>query len=377
MLIGIDASRAVPSERTGTEQYSLHLIRALVRLGKEAHHFRLYFNQPPPKGLFERNERVEWRIIPFPRLWSHLRLAWEIHRRPPDVLFIPAHVLPLLHPSRCVVTIHDLGFLYYPETHPPLARWYLCWATRFNARHAQRVIVDSKATRDDLIAFYHLEPQKIVVAYPSGAEGFTPVKDPLRLAQVRRRYHTGESYFLYVGSLHPRKNILTLLEAFARLHKYAIIRKDTKLVLVGKRGWLYQEIFRRAQEDDLAGKVSFPGYVSTEDLAALFSGAVAFVFPSLYEGFGLPILEAMACEVPVISSNTSSLPEVVGDAGLLVDPHNVKELCEAMARLYHDPVLRNELISRGKRRRRLFSWEACAHQVLSTLEAVGGFANAT
>lgn len=371
MLIGIDASRAVAAQRTGTENYSLYLIRALLQEG-HMHRFRLYFNQAPPAGLFARDERVSWRIIPFPRLWTHARLAWEVALHPPDVLYIPAHVLPLFHPKRCLVTIHDLGYLYYPQTHTHWERWYLDWATRFNAHASARVIVDSQATANDLISFYGLDPNKIVLAYPAGAEGFTPVTDPTTLETVRLKYGTGPRYFLYVGTLQPRKNLATLLRAFASLVTRRAIGDDVRLVLAGKRGWLYKEILEMARSLALQGRVVFSGYVPQEDLPALLSGALAYVLPSWYEGFGLPVLEAMSCDTPVICSNVSSLPEVAGEAALLFDPADASALAEAMWRLYADSALRQELIARGRERVRAFSWRSCARHVLAAIEAVGG-----
>lgn len=370
MLIGIDASRAARTWRTGTENYSLYLIRALITQGGE-HRFRLYFNDPPAEGLFMRDERVEWRVMPFPRLWTHLRLSCEMACRPPEVLFVPAHVLPILHPRRSVVTVHDVGYRRHPEMHPRASRLYLDASTRWNAYAAMHIIADSEATRNDLIHFYHVDPAKITVAYPAGTPGLGPVQDATRLEEVRARYHTGEEYFLYVGTIQPRKNLLTLLEAYARLLAEGKLPRHVRLVLAGRPGWLCEEILARAHRADLAGQVILPGYVAAEDLPALFSGAVAFVFPSWYEGFGLPVLEAMACGAPVITSNVSSLPEVAGGAALLINPADAGDLAQAMARLYDDKALRQDLAKRGQARARAFSWEACAQRVLEVLEAVG------
>ena len=366
MLIGIDASRATLGRRTGTENYSLYLTRALLREGHE-HRFRLYFNCPPEPGLFPQGELVEWRIMPFPRLWTHIRLAWEVARRPPDVLFVPAHVLPLRHPECCVATVHDLGYLYYPQAHTRLARWYLSWSTRFNVRQSTRVIVDSEATRRDLLTFYHTDPARIVRAYPAGTEGLRPVRDRMQLARVRERYHTGQRYFLYLGTLQPRKNIGTLVRAFARLVDSGMIAADVRLVLAGKRGWLYEEISAGLGSPEMRDRIVLPGYVETEDLAALLSGAIAYVLPSRYEGFGLPVLEAMACDTPVICSNVASLPEVAGDAALLFAPDDVQELADQMHRLYDDSELRDRMIALGRQRVRRFSWRRCARQVLGAL----------
>lgn len=371
MLIGIDASRAVITQRTGTENYTLYLLRALIERGQQ-HHFRLYFNQAPPEGLLPRSERVAWRVMPFPRLWTHLRLAWEMLTSPPDVLFVPAHVLPLLHPARSVVTVHDLGYLRYPHLHPAAARRYLHWGTRFSARAASRVIADSEATRDDLIAFYNIAPLKIVVAYPAGAEGLAPVTDSARLAAVQRRYGTGDRYFIYVGTLQPRKNLETLLRAYAHLLSKGTLPPEARLVLAGRPGWMSEGILRLARSEALREQVILPGYVAPEDLPALLSGALAFVLPSWSEGFGLPLLEAMACGAPIICSNAASLPEVAGDAALLFDPADMAALAQAMQRLAYDEALRDDLKQRGMARLQAFSWERCAEQVLGVLEAVGG-----
>ncbi|MBM3188064.1 MAG: glycosyltransferase family 4 protein [Chloroflexi bacterium] len=371
MLVGIDASRAVVPEPTGTENYTRHLVRALLRLGA-AHRFRLYFRSTPPETLFLADERVEHCVIPWPRLWTHTRLAWETLRRPPDVLYVLAHVLPLVHPPRCVVTVHDLGYLHYPQAHGRRQRLYLDWATRRDVHVAQRIIADSQATREDLVAHYHVHPDKIVVAYPAGADGLAPVRDPLALAAVQARYQTGERYFLYLGSLQPRKNLAMLISVFGELVEGGALGQDVRLVLAGKPAWLAEGILTQARDPRLAGRVVLPGYVPGEDLAPLLSGALAFVYPSLYEGFGLPVLEAMTCGTPVVCSSSSSLPEVAGDAALLFDPTDREALAQAMSRIQDDQVLREDLIARGLERARRFTWTACAETVLSVLEDVGG-----
>lgn len=374
MLIGVDASRAVAAQRTGTERYSLYLIRALIEAGQD-HRFRLYFNQPPQEGLFARDERVEWRIMPFARLWTHLRLAWEVWRSPPDVLYVPSHVLPLVHPKRCVATIHDLGYRYHPEAHTRASRWYLDWSTRFNARTAQRVVVDSEATRRDLASFYGIDPAVTVLAYPAGAEGYAPVTDVASLESVRRRYGTGDRYLLYFGTLQPRKNLGALIRAFASLVEDDRIPSTMNLVLAGKRGWFYERIQAEIAASGLTHRIVLPGYVVDKDAPSLMSGATAYCLPSWYEGFGLPVLEAMACDTPVICSNVSSLPEVAGDAALLIDPARSDDLADAIERLVHDEALCEELIARGRRQVARFSWAHCAAQVLRALETVGAGSN--
>ncbi len=372
MLIGIDASRATLARRTGTETYSVRLIRALIGLGA-GHRFRLYTNGAAdvPDTSEATGAWYDIRAIPFPRLWTHIRLSAEMVARPPDVLFVPSHVLPLIHPQRSVVTVHDLGYRHYPEAHRTRDRLYLDWSTYWNARQAAAVIVDSLATRDDLVQGYGIDPSKVRVVYLGRAEAISPVRDERVLAGVRKRFGIAGRYLLYVGTLQPRKNLARVIGAFGRLAGDPTIG-ELQLVLAGKRGWLYDDLFAQVARLGLEGRVLFPGYVEDADLPALLSGAAAFVFPSLYEGFGIPVLEAGACGVPVITSNTSSLPEVAGDAALLVDPHDVDAIADAMYRLMTDEALRAELARRGRENVKRFSWEQCARETLAVLEEVGG-----
>ncbi len=364
MIIGVDASRSTAVHRTGTEGYSLHLIRALLSL-PAPHRYRLYFNAAPAPGLFPAGQNSECRVISLPRLWTHLRLAAEVTRDRPDILFVPAHVLPLAFAGRAVVTVHDLGYRFFPQAHPLFNRLYLDWSTRWNGRRAAVIVADSEATRQDLIAHYGIDSGRISVAYPGYDGTLRPVREPERLAAVRQRYDIPGDYALYLGTLQPRKNLIRLVDAFASLSS-----PEVHLVLAGGPGWLSAPIVERARQ---AGAI-LTGYVPDADKAALLSGASAFLFPSLYEGFGFPVLEAMACGVPVMCSNTSSLPEVVGGddepAALLVNPTDSAGLAAGIQRVLHDQSLRMELIGRGFDNLKRFSWHNCAVQVLAAIESV-------
>jgi glycosyltransferase involved in cell wall biosynthesis len=365
ILIGIDASRASAAQRTGTENYALFLIRALLELDR-ANQYWLYCNQPPQPDLFPAQPNATLRALPFPRLWTHVRLSWEMATRAPDVLFVPAHVLPVLHPRHSVVTVHDLGYLYYPQAHTRGARWYLHWSTRYNARAATHLIADSQATRRDLLTHCGVAQDKVSVVYPGYDPAFTPLRDEARLTAARERYQLPESYVLYVGTLQPRKNLGTLIAAFAALGDE---HTSTHLVIAGKQGWLYEPLFAQVRQLGLAERVHFTGYAPQEDLPALLSAAQVFVLPSLYEGFGLPVLEAMACGTPVICSNVSSLPEVAGDAAILVDPRDTAQWVQALQRVLEDAGLRRALTERGLQQVQRFSWERCARETLAILEA--------
>jgi glycosyltransferase involved in cell wall biosynthesis len=363
MLVGVDASRALADRPTGTETYSRRLIQALLRL-ESCHRFRLYFRKAPPPDLFPE---AELRTISFPRLWTHVRLAWEMARHPPDLLFVPAHVLPPIHPRRSLVTIHDLGYLMFPKAHPWQQRLYLDVSTRWNAHAAAHVLTDSRATKSDLITRYGVDPDKITVAYPGTDESLRPVHDAATIEAAKARYGIAKAYFLYLGTLQPRKNLRRLVEAFAQFiadHSSFPIQ----LVLAGQRGWLCAELFEQIEQRGLDRQVRFPGYIAQEDKAALLSGATGFVFPSLHEGFGLPVLEAQSCGCPVITSTTSSLPEVAGDAALLVDPRDSAAIAHAMQRFVNEQKLRSELAERGLVNVDRFSWKACAETVLGVIE---------
>lgn len=365
-LIGIDASRAVIAQRTGTEVYSLHLVRCLLEIGTDRR-FCLYFNTPPRPDLIPAVAHCQHRVIPFPRLWTHVRLSAEMLVRPPDILFVPSHVLPLIHPKKSVVTVHDLGHHYYPTAHTTSQRFYLEASTRYHSRVAAQIIADSRATKEDLVRIYGAERSKIAVVHLGVDPTLRPVQDPGSIASVRRKYGIMDRYILYVGTLQPRKNLSRLIQAFARLQTE---RERIQLVLAGKKGWLVDTILDQARALGLHDRVVFPGFVDDADLAALYSGATLFAMPSLYEGFCMPVLEAMACETPVICSNTSCLPEIVGDAALTFDPLDVDAMAAAMLRVLNDRKLAKTLVDRGMKQSKQFTWRRCARQTLDVLERV-------
>ncbi len=373
MNIGIDSSRLAVGKRTGTENYAYQVTRRLIE--NQQQNYTLYFNRPPSSlqlhGL-TISDNVKIRSMPFPRLWTHLRLSREMLQHPPDALFVPAHVLPLIHPARSVVTVHDLGYLYYPEAHTANARRYLDWATRYSASKARMVICVSHATATDLTRHYAIDPAKIrVIPHGYDREQFKPVQDADLSAATRAKYGIAPGpYLFYVGTIQPRKNLERLMEAFAALindpdFDYPA-RPQLQLVLGGKPGWLSEPIMARARELNLP-QIKIVGYVSDNDLPALYSGAEAFVFPSLYEGFGLPALEAMACGVPVVCSNAGSLPEVVGEAALTHHPLDTRAITWNLRRLLLSPQLQDELAIKGLKQAEKFSWDKCAAETLAAI----------
>jgi glycosyltransferase involved in cell wall biosynthesis len=365
LTIGIDASRVRVAQRTGTEQYSVALLRALMAL-ETPHRWRLYAPGPPPDDLLPLPPRWEWRTIPFPRLWTHARLSWEMVRHMPDVLFVPAHVVPLVHPRRTVVTIHDLGYLHVPDAHPGRSRRYLDWSTRWSVRAARKVIAVSDATKDDLVQTLHVPAGKIAVVHHGVRPDLRRPPEPV-IAATLTRLAIPRPYILFLGTVQPRKNLQRLIRSFRRVVAAGL---PHALVIAGRLGWLAEPIQAEVAAQGLTGRVHFTGYVADDDVPTLYAGADAFAFPSLYEGFGMPALEAMACSVPVVASNTTSLPEIVGDAGLLVDPLDEAAIADALIAVLRDDTLRARLIAAGTTRVSRFSWERCARETLAVLEAM-------
>ncbi|HEU5423345.1 MAG TPA: glycosyltransferase family 1 protein, partial [Nitrolancea sp.] len=282
LTVGIDASRATIAQKTGTERYSARILEAVLALGTR-HRFRLYLNarQPLPLALRAGDRQ---RLIPFPRLWTHARLSAELAGHPPDALFVPAHVVPLVHPRASGVTIHDLGYLYEPEAHPVARRLALDLTTRWSARAAARVIAISGATRDDLVRRYGVPAEKITVIHHGVDGAFQPPAEA-EVARVRERYQLPARYLLSVGTLQPRKNLARLIAAFERL---AAEDEELGLILAGKTGWLAGTIEAALTASPARARITLTGHVPDADLPALYGGAAAFAFPSLYEGFGMP-----------------------------------------------------------------------------------------
>ncbi len=365
MLIGIDASRAAKSQRTGTEAYAYHLIRALLPLADEQGHVvKLYYNQPPAEPISD----IPHHPVPikFPRLWTHIRLATELQRRPPDVFFTPAHVIPLNYFGPSVATVHDLGYHYFPKAHTRLQVRQLRWSSRHNAQRSRLVLADSEATKADLTRLYAIPDDKIEVAYPAYDTSLHPVDNKRQLAEVRGKYRIQPPYFLFLSTLQPRKNVGRIIEAFAAVADSV----PESLVLAGKRGWLSEPILQQieALPSAVRQRVRLPGFVAEADKAAILSGATALVYPSLYEGFGFPILEAQACGTAVLTAENSSLPEVAGDGAWIVSAESVPSIKIALRSLSNDTTYRAGLIAKGFQNLQRFSWQQTAQEVLATLE---------
>lgn len=353
MTIGFDGSRAFVNERTGTENYSYQLLKALAKIDTQNRY--LIYLRPGVKIETKWPNNFRFQILNFKFLWTQIGLASQTFKDELDVLFVPAHTLPIvLKPGlKTVVTVHDLGSEFLPKTHQLKQRLYLSFMQKAQLRGATHLIAVSYATKDDLVKRIGINSKKITVIYEGyDKELFKPVKNDL----------LPKTYYLFVGTVQPRKNLERLIRAF----KLSDLSNLSHLVIVGSKGWLSDEIYKLPKKLGIEKKVKFLGYVPDENMPALYSGAIALIYPSLFEGFGLPILEAQACGCPVITSNISSMPEVAGKGAILVDPYNIDDIVKGMNKIKKQET-RNKLIKLGFENIKRFSWEKTARETLKVL----------
>ena len=313
---------------------------------------------------------VEQWVSAWPTGRPAARIFWEqiagplaAHRAGIDLWHSLVNVQPLLLPRPAVVTIQDLSFVVYPERFRASNRLYNRLFVRLSAGRARHIIVTSESTKRDIIRHYRLPESKISVAHLAADEGFRPIEDRAAVAAFRRSKGLPERLILYVGTIEPRKNLARLIEAFGQLCGRGEVAHH--LVIGGGKGWMYDQVYARVQELGLQERVHFPGFIPQEELAWWYNAAEIMTYPSLYEGFGLPPLEAMACGTPVVVSRISSLPEIVGDAAIQVDPYDVGEMAEALHQLATAPALRADKRAAGLQRAALFSWARTAERTLA------------
>jgi glycosyltransferase involved in cell wall biosynthesis len=372
MRIGIDYTAAA-RQQAGIGRYTRELVGTLLDLPQD-HQYTVF---AATGGL----QSADWtasiqgkarpRSLPLSdewvaRLWHRARLPVpvETFTGPLDVFYSPDFVLPPTRRStRRILTVHDLSFLHYPDHFVPKLVRYLEKVVPRSVARADRVLADSQATRDDLISMMGVVPEKIDVLYSGVDARFTPRPEPGERERLRARYGLGgQPYILSVGTIQPRKNHLRLVRVFAQL------TGEVRLVIAGGPGWLYEDVMAEAARHP--DRVQMMGFVDDADLPALYRGATLFIFPSFYEGFGLPVLEAMACGTPVVCSDRSSLPEVAGEAALLVDPHDEASIASGIELALSDEELRERMRARGLEQARNFTWERAARQLLAAFGSV-------
>lgn len=368
MRIAIDA-HSIGTQLAGNATYAASIINSLAAIDQK-NDYTLYVTLP------EAVERYtgRWPNFQVRRMMAHtpiiripLALSWELRRRPVDILLVQ-FTAPPFAPCQIVTAIHDISYEHLPETFNRRSVAQMRLTIRHTARRAAHIITPSEYSRQDVIDTYKIPAEK-VTSIPLAAPSFLKnVDDEKEVARVRKRFGLPREFILGVGSIQPRKNLGRLIEAYARLNSAG--GDLPPLVLVGKRAWRAGDIFHTVQKWNIKEKVIFTGFVPDEDLASLYSAAMLFVYPSFFEGFGLPPLEAMQCGTPVIAGNRTSIPEVVGDAGLLIDPFDTDALSDAMQKLVSDGDLRRSLAGKGLERAKLFSWNRTARQTLDIFERI-------
>ncbi|MCL4499481.1 MAG: glycosyltransferase family 4 protein [Chloroflexi bacterium] len=376
MKIGIDVTSAV-NQTAGIGRYTRELVRELIRLDAEDDFFlhsfygdtRVLEERLGDRRLSVTSYDLNGRAL---RLYalalSYAGLTPEHLLKPVDLFHVPDFSYPAPRKVPSVLTINDLIFMVHPEHFTWVNRTFMNRMAAFSAGNARKIIAISESTKRDVVDLLGIPEEKIAVVYNGLGDQFAPAA-PEIVGETTARLGITGPYVLYTGTLEPRKNIPVLIEAFNLCCRRAP-ELTHRLVIAGKKGWLYEDIFRRVHELDLAERVVFTGYVADEDLVALYSGADLFVFPSVYEGFGFPIIEAMACEAPVICSSSSSLPEVAGDAALFFTPNDHERLADLILQVLGDAALRRGLIEKGKKNAARFPWSKTAAETLALYKSV-------
>ncbi|NTU67061.1 MAG: glycosyltransferase family 4 protein [Candidatus Moranbacteria bacterium] len=361
MKIGIDGSRAFLKQRTGIEEYSYRTIRHLA--GKLNDHQVILYLRSKQMPDFELPSNWRMKKIRFSRFWTQIGLSLELMLHPVDALFVPAHTVPIIHPENTVVTIHGLEFEVMPEAYSPWERFYMRMSIKKSCQWAKKIISVSRSTRKDLTNIYEVPKEKISVIY-EGYEEKSEVNPPV--GGKKSKDDKNDPYLLFIGRIEKRKNIEGMIRAFEILKsKHGI---PHRLVLIGRPGHGYEDIKKQIEKSEFKAEIVETGFVNAEKKQELLEGASVFLFPTFYEGFGLPILEAQNAGVPVVSSNVSSLTEVAEGSALLVDPREPEFIAGAALSLITDEKLANEMIQKGKENIKRFSWEKCAGLIKKIIE---------
>lgn len=370
MVIGIDGNEANVDQKVGVSVYTTNLLSYWQKKANQNLRFKIFLKKRPLNNLPKTNEYFFYEVVSGERLWSQIFLPARLNlKRDIDVFFTPAHYAPRLCPVPMVVTIHDLSYFYYPEEFLKKDLYKLENWTKYSVQKASKIIAVSQNTKKDLSKFYRVPDNKIRVIY-NGYEKISRNSD-LRIKNYELNKNlkfriNNSNYILYVGTLQPRKNVAMLIRAF---NKFLQSNSKFKLVIVGRKGWLYKNIFELVRKLKIEKDVIFTDYIPDAELVELYRNAFCFVLPSLYEGFGITILEAMNYGCPVLSSNVSSLPEIGGNACLYFNPKNEKELLKKLNEIKNDDSLREQLKKKGKDQIKKFSWQKCADETLEVIRS--------
>lgn len=368
MLIGVDGNEANVEKKVGVSEFAYRLI--LEFYARHDLEFEIYLKQEPRDDMPKARKGWAYKVVGPKPLWTQFALpkALLLMKKKPDVFFTPTHYGPRFSPCPTVVSIMDLAFMHFPQLFKKRDLYQLKSWTGYSVKKASKVITISKSAKDDIINEYNLPSSKVEVVYP-GIKDQNTKNRQISMDELEKKYKVKGKYILFVGTLQPRKNIVKLVEAFKQVSEK---NKEIQLVIIGRKGWLFEEILESPKKFGVQDKVLFLDNVTDEDLPSFYRNAQCFVLPSLYEGFGLPIVEAMQYGCPVITSNISSLPEAGGDAALYFDPNNVGEIARRISEVINDKLLRDKMVKEGYEQIKKFSWEKSAREVLSVLEEVAG-----
>jgi len=371
MLIGIDANEANVLSRVGISEYAYQILIKLHEFReaeKNDYSYTIYLKSSPLDHLPKETSWWKYKIVKLPKLWTQIGLPIHLAttRSKPDVFLTLTHYGPRFSKIPTIVSVMDLSYLHFPETFKKNDLYQLTKWTEYSVKKAKKVITISNSSKDDIIKYYKVSAEKVKVVHL----GLKNLSMNAPSEKELSEFGVDKKFILFVGTLQPRKNIARLIEAFSMLPESLL--SDYQLVIIGKKGWLYEEILSAPEKFNVTDKVVFLDYISDTELPNFYRKAEVFVLPSLYEGFGLPVLEAMRYGCPVLTSNVSSLPEAGGDAAQYFEPENVKDIKNTIEKVLTDKILREKMIERGREHYKKFTWEKAAKEVLGAIEEVAG-----
>lgn len=373
MKIAVDANEANVTKKVGISEYAFELIKQFEKLQTSNYNFHIYLKDRPGSDFPPQRTNWHYKVFGPKKLWTQLALPVNLFFKKdrPDVFFSLTHYGPRFSPVPTVVSIMDVAFFHFPEYFTPKDLKQLTSWTGYSVKKARAIITISEASKNDIIKWYGIDAERIHVIYPGIKPTISLTPHIYSMEELQTKYKISKDFILFVGTLQPRKNITRLIEAFSLLvKKKPHDDSDLQLVIVGKKGWKFEEILEAPDTYGVKNRVKFVDFVTDEDLILFYKNALCFAWPSLYEGFGLPILEAMKLGCPVITSNVSSLPEAGGDAALYVDPKDTSDIVDKLDRVLTDSTLRKEMIEKGHKQVQKFSWEKSAKETLAVLEQV-------
>ena len=369
MKIWVDGYEANVVNRVGSGQYAFEVLKNLEKIDQK-NEYLIFLPEKPINEMPKERPGWSYKILKPKRLWTRIALPLALYsaKKKPDLFFSPTHYIPRFSPVPVICSIFDLAFFHFPEFFKKDDLYKLKNWTKYSVENAAAILTISKSTKNDLNKFYGIKNEKITVTYPGFKEGvYHPVTNKESIEEITSKYKIEGNYIIYIGTIQPRKNLPRLIEAVSRI-------EDIKLVIVGKttgagrQGWMVEEVLDLPRKLSIEERVLFTGFVPDDELNLLVNGALAFTFPTLYEGFGIPVIDAMAAGIPVITSNTASLPEAAGKAALLVDPYSVDQIEQAIRTITTDKKLRSKLSKLGLTQAKKFSWKKCAKETLKVFQ---------